>query len=151
MTHTLTALLSSRQKAKRVLTAKARDTKTPKKNTSRSAIFAMALERCIRSEKGSISKKRKMKANKNYILVSPDDTLTQNFGIILADMGTADQAPITGVVKYAGDLCAELKVGDRVLFEQGTGLRHHIDGETMLLMDEDSVLATLDGQGKIRK
>lgn len=90
-----------------------------------------------------------MKANKNYILVAPDDRLKKNFGIILADMGTADQAPITGVVRYAGDMCAEIKVGDRVIFEMGTGLRNNIEGEMLLLMNEDVVLAILGGEEKV--
>ncbi len=91
-----------------------------------------------------------MKLTKNLILVSPDDTLTQNYGIVLADMGTADQAPITGVVKHVGDRVIELKVGDRVLFEQGTGLRKHFDEGLLLLMDEDSVLGIVDEKTKVR-
>ena len=44
----------------------------------------------------------------------------------------------------------ELKVGDRVLFEQGTGLRKHFDEGLLLLMDEDSVLGIVDTNAKVR-
>lgn len=91
-----------------------------------------------------------MRLTKNLILVDPDDALTQNYGIVLADMGTADQAPITGVVRHIGDRVIELKVGDRVLFEQGTGLRKQMDEGMLLLMDEDSVLGVVDPKTKVR-
>lgn len=91
-----------------------------------------------------------MKLTKNLILVDPDDALKQNYGIVLDDMGTADQAPITGTVKHVGDKVVELKVGDRVLFEQGTGLRKHFDEGLLLLMDEDSVLGIVDTNAKVR-
>ena len=85
-----------------------------------------------------------MRANKNYLLVEPDDTLKKNHGIVLADMGTVDQAPISGVVIYAGDMCEQVRAGDKVLFEMGTGLKQNIDGKNLLLMNEDVVLAIIN-------
>jgi chaperonin GroES len=65
-------------------------------------------------------------------------------GILLPD--TAKEKPQQGIVKAVGsedEMMTDLKVGDRVLFPKYTGTEIKFEGETYLLMDEDSVLARI--------
>ncbi|MBN1565010.1 MAG: co-chaperone GroES [Anaerolineae bacterium] len=65
-------------------------------------------------------------------------------GILLPE--TAKEKPQQGIIKAVGnedDMMTDLKVGDRVLFPKYTGTEIKFQGETYLLMDEDSVLARI--------
>jgi len=65
-------------------------------------------------------------------------------GILLPE--TAKEKPQQGIIKAVGnedDMMTDLKVGDRVLFPKYTGTEIKYQGDTYLLMDEDSVLARI--------
>lgn len=65
-------------------------------------------------------------------------------GILLPE--TAKEKPQQGIVKAVGneeEMMTDLKVGDRVLFPKYTGTEIKYEGDTYLLMDEDSVLARI--------
>lgn len=65
-------------------------------------------------------------------------------GVLLPD--TAKEKPQQGTVEAIGDkeeMVTDLKVGDRVLFPKYTGTEIKYEGETYLLMDEDSILARI--------
>lgn len=65
-------------------------------------------------------------------------------GILLPE--TAKEKPQQGIIKAVGsedEMVTDLKVGDRVLFPKYTGTEIKFQGETYLLMDEDSVLARI--------
>lgn len=80
---------------------------------------------------------------KKHVFIKPflDDVLPS--GIIIPQLGTGNLAPTTGEILAVGSDCEQVQVGDKVLFEQGTGLRHFINGEDVLLMDEDHIEAIL--------
>jgi len=65
-------------------------------------------------------------------------------GILLPE--TAKEKPQQGIVKAVGnedEMMTDLKIGDRVLFPKYTGTEIKFEGETYLLMDEESVLARI--------
>lgn len=65
-------------------------------------------------------------------------------GILLPE--TAKEKPQQGIIKAVGneeEMMTDLKIGDRVLFPKYTGTEIKYDGDTYLLMDEDSVLARI--------
>ena len=65
-------------------------------------------------------------------------------GILLPE--TAKEKPQQGIIKAVGnedEMMTDLKIGDRVLFPKYTGTEIKYEGDTYLLMDEDSVLARI--------
>jgi len=72
-------------------------------------------------------------------------------GIIIPD--TAKEKPIEGKVIAVGDgkvkedgtkISLEMKVGDTVLFAKYAGTEVKIDGEELLMMREDDILAIIE-------
>lgn len=70
-------------------------------------------------------------------------------GIVVA---LADDKPTEGIVKAVGPgkrnkdgvvIPITLKVGERVLFTAGTGLRVTVNGETMHIFKEDEIIAVV--------
>lgn len=85
----------------------------------------------------------KFRPTKKHVFVKPfKDDVTPS-GIIKVNLGLASTAPTRGEVVGVGELVEEVKVGDNVVFEQGTGLKHHINGEDILLMDEEHILGII--------
>jgi len=73
-------------------------------------------------------------------------------GIIIPD--TAKEKPVEGKVIAVGEgrikkdgkkIPMEVKKGDRILFAKYAGTEVKIDGEEHLMMKEDDVLATIEG------
>jgi len=71
-------------------------------------------------------------------------------GIIIPD--TAKEKPLEGVIVAVGNgkvlksgkvLALDVKAGDRVLFGKYTGTEVKIDGEDLVLLREDDVLAVI--------
>ncbi len=72
-------------------------------------------------------------------------------GIIIPD--TAKEKPQQGSVVAAGDgrigengsrIALEVKVGDRVLFSKYAGTEIKVEGEELLIMREDDILAVVE-------
>jgi co-chaperonin GroES (HSP10) len=77
---------------------------------------------------------------RKHIFIKPHEV--EKVGrIFLPQLGLASTAPISGEVLAVGEEVEELQKGDTVYFPQGTGLKHYINGESILLMDEDHVIA----------
>lgn len=74
---------------------------------------------------------------RNIIWVKPIGFYQSENGLMLPELGTVTIAPTSGVVAYCGDKCSQVKQGDTVMFEQGTGLKQHYEGEDYLILDED--------------
>jgi chaperonin GroES len=79
-------------------------------------------------------------------------------GIIIPD--TAKEKPQQGKVIAAGNgkvkddgkrVPLDVKVGDLILFGKYTSQEVKLDGEELLIMREDEVLAVIDGGGKKKK
>ena len=82
---------------------------------------------------------------------------TAKGGIIIPD--TAKEKPMEGKVLAAGNgkmlengtkLALDVKVGDRILFGKYSGTEIKIDGEEVLIVREDEVLAIMAGRGDSR-
>lgn len=79
------------------------------------------------------------------VLILPVEGDSQTPGGVLLPE-TAKEKPQQGIIKAVGDdeeMVTDLKVGDRVLFPKYTGTEIKFEGDTYLLMDEDSVLARI--------
>jgi chaperonin GroES len=79
------------------------------------------------------------------VLILPVEGESQTPGGVLLPQ-TAKEKPQQGIIKAVGneeEMVTDLKVGDRVLFPKYTGTEIKFEGETYLLMDEDSVLARI--------
>ncbi len=79
------------------------------------------------------------------VLILPVEGELQTPGGVLLPQ-TAKEKPQQGIIKAVGneeEMATDLKVGDRVLFPKYTGTEIKFEGETYLLMDEDSVLARI--------
>ena len=81
-----------------------------------------------------------------------EDERTSPGGIVIPD--TAAEKPIRGVVVAvgkgkileSGDIRAlDLKKGDKVLFGKYSGTEVKVDGEDLLVMREDDVMAVIEG------
>ena len=81
-----------------------------------------------------------------------EEERTSPGGIVIPD--TATEKPIRGEVVAvgngkileSGDVRAlELKVGDQVLFGKYSGTEVKVDGEELLVMREDDVMAVVEG------
>lgn len=81
---------------------------------------------------------------RNIIFVKPIGFYQSQNNLIIPDLGTATIAPTSGVVAYCGDKCIQVKQGDTVMFEQGTGLRQHWDGVDYLVLDEEHCQVIVD-------
>jgi chaperonin GroES len=87
------------------------------------------------------------------ILVRRDEAETQTAsGIFLPD--SSKDRPKTGVIEAVGDgklntdtgerIPLAVKAGDRVIFSSYAGTEIKLDGEELLIMSEDEVLAVID-------
>ena len=79
------------------------------------------------------------------VLILPLEGETQTPGGILLPE-TAKEKPQQGIIEAVGsdeEMNTDLKIGDRVLFPKYTGTEIKFEGETYLLMDEESVLARI--------
>ncbi|HEY84757.1 MAG TPA: co-chaperone GroES [Chloroflexi bacterium] len=66
-------------------------------------------------------------------------------GIVLPD--TAKEKPQQGIVEAIGtedDMMTDLQVGDKVLFAKYSGTEIKQDGDKLLLLNEDDVLARIN-------
>jgi len=81
-----------------------------------------------------------------------EEERTSPGGIVIPD--TATEKPIRGEVIAVGNgkilesgevRALDLKVGDRVLFGKYSGTEVKVDGEDVLVMREDDVMAVLEG------
>lgn len=52
-----------------------------------------------------------------------------------------------GIVKYIGKDCKLVKPGDLVLFSGYSGTNIRVDNEILIVLDEDSIAAVLEGEG----
>ncbi len=67
-------------------------------------------------------------------------------GIVLPD--TAKEKPQQGIVEAVGteeDMMTDLQVGDKVLFAKYSGTEIKQDGDKFLLLNEDDILARING------
>jgi len=79
------------------------------------------------------------------VLVLPVEGESQTPGGVLLPE-TAKEKPQQGTIEAVGneeEMITDLKVGDLVLFPKYTGTEIKFEGNTYLLMDEDSVLARI--------
>jgi chaperonin GroES len=81
-----------------------------------------------------------------------EDERTSPGGIVIPD--TAAEKPIRGVVVAVGKgkilesgeiRALDLKKGDKVLFGKYTGTEVKVDGQELLVMREDDVMAVIEG------
>jgi len=94
----------------------------------------------------------KMKPLGDRILVKPVEEKEQKKGgIIIPD--TAKEKPQEGEVKAVGKgkvddngklIPMDVKVGDRILFGKYSGTEVKIDGEELLIMNQDDVLGIIE-------
>ncbi len=77
------------------------------------------------------------------ILIKPDPTeeVTEG-GILLPDI--AQKKPLRGTVAAVSPDCDELKVGDKVIYAKYGGNFITLDDDEYLLVDIDSVYATIE-------
>lgn len=98
------------------------------------------------------SSKTKIRPLHDKVLVKRDETETKTAsGIYLPE--TSKDKPKTGVVQAVGDgalntetgerVPLSLKKGDRVIFTTYSGTEVKIDGEELVIMTEDEVLAVV--------
>ncbi len=85
-----------------------------------------------------------IKPIRNIVFVKPKGFYHSPNGLIIPDLGTASIAPTEGIVYACGDKCVQIKEGDTVMFEQGTGLRHEENGEHFLILDEEHCQVILE-------
>jgi chaperonin GroES len=84
-----------------------------------------------------------MRLLRNLILVEPEDTTKVNYGLLIADLGTTTIAPTIGTIVKKADKARDVKVGDRVVFPRGSGLKYDIDGREVLMMRETDIMAII--------
>jgi|DEB0MinimDraft_4_1074332.scaffolds.fasta_scaffold07487_5 co-chaperonin GroES (HSP10) len=84
-----------------------------------------------------------MRLLRNLILVEPEDVTKLNHGLIMADLGTTTIAPIVGTIIQKADKARDVKVGQRVIFERGSGLKYDIDDKELLMMRETDIMAII--------
>ena len=99
----------------------------------------------------SISNSRNVRPLHDRLLVRRiEETETAKGGIIIPD--TAKEKPQEGEVLAAGNgkvlengtkVALDVKVGDKILFGKYSGTDIRIDGEDVLILREDEVLAVL--------
>lgn len=86
------------------------------------------------------------------IIKRMEEELTSPGGIVIPD--TAAEKPIRGEVMAVGNgkildsgevRALDLKVGDRVLFGKYSGTEVKMDGDELLVMREEDVMAVLEG------
>jgi chaperonin GroES len=90
----------------------------------------------------------------HVIVKRVEEKETTKGGIIIPD--TAKQKPLEGEVLAVGagklekgeHVPLELKVGDRVLLKQWSGTEYDLDGEDILIIKEDEILAKFAGAAK---
>jgi co-chaperonin GroES (HSP10) len=90
-----------------------------------------------------IEKIKTMRLLRNLILVEPEDVTKLNYGLIMADLGTTTIAPVIGIVTHKADKARDVKVGDRVVFPRGSGLKYDIDDRELLMMRETDIMAII--------
>jgi len=86
--------------------------------------------------------KLKFKTLGNKICVKRDATL-EKIGIILLSEKAKEQ-PKTGVIISIGDDVKLLEVGNKVIFTTYSGHEVKIDGQELIVMEEDDVLGILE-------
>ncbi len=88
------------------------------------------------------------------VLVRPmEEAKTSAGGIIIPDSANSEKpnngeiiAAGNGRITDSGDVRAmDVKVGDKVLFGQYAGTAVKLDGEELLMMKEEDILAVLEG------
>ncbi|MEE9310667.1 MAG: co-chaperone GroES [Cocleimonas sp.] len=88
------------------------------------------------------------------VLVRPmEEAKTSAGGIIIPDSANAEKpnngeiiAAGNGRITDSGDVRAmDVKVGDKVLFGQYAGTAVKLDGEELMMMKEEDILAVLEG------
>jgi chaperonin GroES len=81
-----------------------------------------------------------------------EEERTSPGGIVIPD--TATEKPITGKaiavgngkILESGEIRAlDIKAGDKVLFGKYSGTEVKVDGEELLVMKEDDIMAVIDG------
>ncbi|RFA30126.1 co-chaperone GroES [Alkalilimnicola ehrlichii] len=86
------------------------------------------------------------------IIKRMEEERTTPGGIVIPD--TATEKPIRGEVKAVGNgklldngevRALDLKVGDKVLFGKYAGTEVKVDGEELLVMREDDIMAVIEG------
>ena len=99
-------------------------------------------------------KKLNIRPLHDKIIVRRDEAETQTASGIFLPESSTDQ-PKTGLIEAVGDgalntdtgerVPLELSKGDRVIFSSYSGTEVKIDGEELLIMKEEEVLAVLEG------
>lgn len=79
----------------------------------------------------------------NNLLIIPDEAPEESRGIILTDFSR--KRPTTGLVFKAGPEVREVKVGDRVIFEDTARNNLTIGDKDFYLMHEGNILAVICG------
>lgn len=75
------------------------------------------------------------------ILVQPD-AIEKKLGstdLVKTDAMIANELPFTGEVKLVSDLCKDVRVGDKILFNKHAGIETEVQGEKLLIMTEGAV------------
>jgi len=75
------------------------------------------------------------------IVVQPDPKPKHASGLYIPDLPS--EKSDKGQVLAAGPQCKFIKAGDKVLFTKFTGQEVKVDGVTVLIMNEDAVMARL--------
>ncbi|MEN6536697.1 MAG: co-chaperone GroES [Bryobacteraceae bacterium] len=97
-----------------------------------------------------------MKPIGDRVLVRPDRDEGEGLsagGVVIP--GTVERAPTTGVIVQVGPgregrdgrrVAPEVSAGDRVIFAEGAGDAITVDGEDLLVMGEDDVVARIEAR-----
>jgi chaperonin GroES len=79
---------------------------------------------------------------KRLVIKRDDNEGKTDSGIIL---GTAAEKPATGTVMFNGPEAKQVFAGNKVIFMKFAGTEVSYDGEDLLIMKEEDVLAIVDG------
>ena len=71
-----------------------------------------------------------------------ENDATSAGGIIIPDM--AKEKPTEAIVIAVGDLCTDVKVGDRVLFSKYGGNEIVVNDDTVLILQEEDIQVKLE-------
>lgn len=84
-----------------------------------------------------------MKPIKDLVIVHMDEMPSQTKSGIYIGGEVPDRTP-SGKVIAVGDMCTDIKVGERVLMAQDWFERHNIDGKECAVLHESEIVAVLE-------
>jgi chaperonin GroES len=84
----------------------------------------------------------KIKPIKDRVAIKQDEAQDKTMsGLILPD--SAKEKPLSGEVIAVGPQCKEVEVGEKVYYQKYRGTEVDQDGDTIILMREEDILAII--------